>query len=176
MTQFQYSLPGIKPNAQKSYFGGSHLKGNARSKRPLSTKEALHLVLRSSKARGTLSFLSPKRAKRIKDCVFRQARQKHLKIYRYANSGNHLHIILLPRTREAYRCFIRAISGLISRMTQECERGRPCGEKTPFWDKRPFSRIIAWGRDFKSVAQYVERNVLEAVYIARKPELKRVRI
>ena len=31
-----------------------------------------------------------------------------------------------------------------------------------FWEFRPFSRIVNWGRDFKNCVQYLTQNVLEA--------------
>lgn len=41
-----------------------------------------------------------------------------------------------------------------------------------FWEFRPFSRIVNWGRDFKTCVQYLKQNVLEALefipYKARK--------
>ena len=32
-----------------------------------------------------------------------------------------------------------------------------------FWEFRPFSRIVNWGRDFKTCVQYLKQNVLEAM-------------
>ena len=31
-----------------------------------------------------------------------------------------------------------------------------------FWEFRPFSRIVNWGRDLKTCMQYLKQNVLEA--------------
>ncbi len=31
-----------------------------------------------------------------------------------------------------------------------------------FWQFRPFSRVVSWGRNFKSCARYIKQNVLEA--------------
>lgn len=79
--------------------------------------------MRSSHARGKLSFLSQSRAKGIKELIDRTARAKGVRVYRYANSGNHLHLIILPRSRQAYFSFIRAISGLIARLTLGAHSG-----------------------------------------------------
>lgn len=142
-------------------FGGSLVKGNPREARPISTKRPLHLVMRSSLARGERSFLRGKRARIIFDIVQKAARSHGVKIYRYANSGNHLHLIILPDSRRAYRAFVRTISGLIARVTLGVERGRPQDQQ--FWDARPFTRILEWGRDFQSTCAYLKQNVLEAL-------------
>lgn len=34
--------------------------------------------------------------------------------------------------------------------------------KKNFWEYRPFSRIVNWGRDFKECASYLKQKVLEA--------------
>ena len=167
-------LPGFGKLSKKD-FGGALLKGNPRECRPISAKRPIHLVMRSSLAKGELSFLRPKRAKIIETLVRRLARERGVRIYRYANSGNHLHLVLLPRSRTAFVSYIRAVSGLIARITLEVERGRALGVK--FWDARPYTRIVEWGREFKAVCAYVLQNTLEATgfiaYQPRRYDLKR---
>ncbi len=142
-------------------FGGSLIKGNPREQRPISTKRPMHLVLRSSLAKGDRSFLNSKRSRRIHKVIHRAAKHQNVKIYRYANSGNHLHMIILPASRVAYLKFIRVISGLIARMTLGVERGKALGIQ--FWDARPFTRILEWGKDFKKSCAYLRQNTLEAL-------------
>lgn len=151
-------------------FGGSLLRGNAREQRPISVKRPMHLVMRSSLATGTHSFRRTQNARRI-EMAFRSMASKHsVKIYRYANSGNHLHLILLPKSRVAFRNFIRAITGLIARIVLKAERGKARTEAdehvekstSRFWDARPFSRILEWGRDYQNVCWYLLQNTLEA--------------
>ena len=39
-----------------------------------------------------------------------------------------------------------------------------------FWEFRPFSRVVNWGRDFKTCVQYLKQNVLEALdFVPYKP-------
>lgn len=109
---------------QKRDFGGSLIKGNPREARPLSVKRPMHLVLRSTLARGELSFLRGKRARKIRELVTRTGSNHDVRVYRYANSANHLHLIILPKSRKAFNAFIRSISGLIARLTLGVERGR----------------------------------------------------
>jgi hypothetical protein len=153
-------LPGFGKLATKE-FGGSRLKGNAREARPISTRRPIHLVMRSSFAKGDRSFLKAGRAKQIETLVRRLGRENDVKVYRFANSGNHLHFLLLPKSRRAFNAYIRAISGLIARITLGVERGKALGLK--FWDARPFTRIVEWGREFKVVCGYVLQNTLEAI-------------
>jgi REP element-mobilizing transposase RayT len=123
----------------------------------------MHLVLRSSQARGERSFLRPGRARLIERLVRKQAREKGVRIYRFANSGNHLHLLVLPRSRRDYRAFVRAISGLIARLALGAERGRPKqAQGGRFWDARPYTRIVEWGRAFHVACSYVRLNQLEA--------------
>src|SRR6185437_14652114 len=105
-------------------FGGALLKGNPREPRPISTKRPIHLVMRSSLARGERSFLRSGRARHVQRLVHELARRKGVRIYRFANSGNHLHFIVLARSRESFRAYLRAVTGILARLTLGVERGR----------------------------------------------------
>jgi REP element-mobilizing transposase RayT len=142
-------------------FGGSLLKGNPRERRPISIKQPMHLVMRSELACGDRSFLKKSNARRIEPLVRRLAKEKGVKLYRFANSGNHLHFLVLPSSKKAFYAYIRAISGLIARISLGVERGKAKGLK--FWDARPYTKIVEWGREFRSVCNYILRNTLEAV-------------
>ena len=148
-------------------FGGSLIKGNPREARPLSTKKPIHLVMRSSLAKGQLSFLKGKRMSRIERAVKGIALKKGVKVYRYANSGNHLHLVISSKSRRAFNSFIRAISGIIARITLGVERGKAGANAAKlarrFWDARPYTKILEWGKEFKAVSIYVTRNTLEAL-------------
>ena len=100
-------------------FGGSLLgKANARERRPISTKRPMHLVLRSSLAKGRYSFLRSEREKE-----------------------NH-------KENQAQRI--------------------------KFWDLRPYSKIIEWGREFRSVTRYFLQNTFEALgFVPYQPRRKR---
>lgn len=142
-------------------FGGSTIKGNPRDARPISTKNPMHLVMRSSHATGTRSFLKGARVRQIETLVYRLGKQTGVRVYRYANSGNHLHLVVLPRSRRAFHAYLRAISGLIARITLGAERGSAADVQ--FWDARPFTRILQWGKDFQNACRYVLQNTLEAI-------------
>jgi REP element-mobilizing transposase RayT len=147
-------------------FGGMLLRGNAKEKRPLSTKEAIHLVLKSHLATGGRSFLLKKNSGRIEFIVRRAAKTAGIKIYHFVNVGNHLHLVIkLDRTsataaRSAFRSFIRSVTGLIARHVLGAERNNGKGIK--FWQSRPFTRVLTWGRDYNLVARYMTKNSEQA--------------
>jgi REP element-mobilizing transposase RayT len=146
---------------EKKDFGGVNLRGNAREQRPIAVKRTMHLVMRSSHAVGEKSFLRTIRARKIHDLVHRLGRKHRVRVYRFANVGNHLHLLVMPKSRAAFKAFVRAIAGVIARITLGAQRGHAQGQK--FWDARPFTRIVEWGRDFKIACQYILQNRLEVL-------------
>lgn len=180
---------------QKKFFGGALLKGKRKSLRPLSSKDSIHFVMRSCWATGKDSFLATQNRKAVDRIITHFAKKFGVKIYERAINGNHIHLLLKVTNRVLYRAFIKAVSGKIashvmgnqsfklftqSRLDSEWGDGarahsREC--KTPqkdqgFWEFRPFSRIVSWGKDFKTCVAYLRQNILEALgfvpYTARK--------
>ena len=167
-------------------FGGACLKNShAKKARPIVTKKAMHLTLRSSRARGGKSFRASKeRIHRIEKLVRKQAQAFAVEIYRYANVGNHLHLLVKAQSRKGFIRFLKAISGLIARIALGAERGKAtvagkAGEGSKamltestkgFWDQRPWTRILFCWTDFKNVRKYVEQNFNEAMgFVPYKP-------
>ncbi len=148
-------------------FGGSVLTSNPKTKRTLSTKSAIHLVLKSKMATGPNSMLQKQNAKKIEYLIRYQAKLFGIKIYHLVNVGNHLHIVILITKRHLYPKFIRAITGLIARHVMKRQRGPENAAMTPkkkiqFWIARPFTRIIAWGKDYDYVEKYMKKNIDQA--------------
>jgi hypothetical protein len=149
----------ILESKSAKFFGGAYLgNSNPKTARPISTKRSMHLVIRASMAKGNLSLL--KKEKEIQRIISKQAKSFGIKVYRSANGGNHLHMIVLPRSRSSFHGFVRSITGLIARLILGAEKANPRGLK--FWDKRPFTRVIEWGREFNAVNNYLVQNLLEA--------------
>ena len=148
------------------YFGGSELKSNPKSQRPLSTKHGLHLVMKSDLAKGAFSLLRRRNAKHINKLVRQQASRCGIKVREYVNVGNHIHMILfLPRiahaeARKRFKSFVRSLSGLIARHVLEAERNSP--KHIRFWSGRPFTRLVSFGRDLKNLFAYIEKNRKQA--------------
>jgi REP element-mobilizing transposase RayT len=181
MRNTQYSLfeqrpkRGRKPQKPNGHFGGVYLKNyNPKSKRPMDSKKALHLVLKSSYAVGVKTFKGAAYEAKIWDIVYNHAEKCGVKIYEYANGGDHLHLLIRAKYREDFNRFIRTISGLIARLVGGSEKGKPLKRK--FWDARPFTRIVAFTKKvFQAAKAYLLRNNLEAIgWMSYVPRPKRL--
>jgi REP element-mobilizing transposase RayT len=150
-------------------FGGSLLKkGNAKTARPLSTKQAMHVVLRSSQATGEWSLRSLKNQKMVERTLRNLARRYGIKIYEFANVGNHLHLLIKLRKRYTFTPFIRALSGIIALKVTGTSKLEKLENK--FWDYRPWTRIVEWKKAYTVARDYVIQNHLEAIgFILHKP-------
>ena len=154
MRRRQQAFQGKEFEAQ-SKFGGSLLKGNARGKRPLSTRLPLHVVVRTTKS----SLRKPAVYRDVNLIVAGAARKYGLTLYKYANVGNHLHMLLKVPNRRLWPHFIREITGRIASLVQGL-RGPQKGER--FWLNKPFTRVVAgWGKAFKAVINYIYLNQME---------------
>ncbi len=168
LLKFEKRKPGRPRKVRKltDGFGGSLLRGNPRQSRPMDLRKPLHLILKSTKAKGDLNFLNKKCSGRIRGTVFKYAKQFKIKVYRYVNVGNHLHLVILTPSDQAYQRFIRAVTGKIVMGLQTLFRKKLKG----FWDHRPFSRVIVWGKDFAGIADYVLQNTLDVIGMKRTQE------
>src|SRR5687768_17989457 len=149
---------------QDLFFGGSLLKkAHARSARPLSSKKALHIVLKSDQAVWTkerdLRLSSKKQV--IEKILTDQLTKYGIKLYNFAIAINHIHLLIKFNSRAKYLSWIKRITGLIARKMLLAERGSP--SKESFLTHRPFTRIVKWGKDFYGVIKYIEQNILEAL-------------
>lgn len=171
----QASRRGPKRRRPENVFGGMYSQSyNPSTKRPIDSKKALHLTLKSSQARGHKSFKNKIFEARIFDIVADHAEANGITLYSYANGGNHLHILLRSKHRDDYTRFIRSVTGLIARLVGGSERGKKLAIK--FWDNRPFSRVVSFAkREFEIAKRYLTRNVLEAIgwmpYVPRQLKL-----
>ena len=104
-------------NQQKKFFGGALLYKKRKSKRPLSKKDSIHLVLRSEWAMGSNSFLAKPNQQAIKLILLRFSKKFGVKVYQQAINSNHVHILLRITNRKLYTAFIKAVSGQIASHT-----------------------------------------------------------
>ena len=166
-------LPGRPRTRPEGCFGGSHFKNyNPRGQRPILSSKALHLVLRSSLAKGRFALNHPQLEAKVWEIIQKHAQKNGLRIYEYANAGNHLHLLIRAKRRDDYCRFIRSVTGLIARAVKGCQRGKPL--KGRFWDARPFTRIVGFaGHEFKKVKLYLARNRCEALgFVEYQPRSK----
>lgn len=121
----------------------------------------------SKYARGSRCLLKQERW--IENLARKLGRKKGVKIYRVANSGQSLDLLVKFKKRREFIAFLRAFSGLIARKVLAAEKGRARRHDTAyrhkerhgghsekikglivkegerFWDQRPFTQIVNWG-------------------------------
>lgn len=131
--------------AEKPIHGGDLNLGKRKTLRPLARHRPIHLVL---KARN--SFPGDDGASVLKEAQ-RLAAKFGLTILDHAVANDHLHLVLTIPGRNEYNSFIRALSGLLARRFGK-----------GYWKQAPFTRVASWGREFRVLEKYLEKNRLEA--------------
>lgn len=136
-------------------FGGSLLRGKRKRARPISTKRPMHMVLKSSFAVGGLSFLVHRSA--LERVLSSCARRWGVRLMDHQWNSNHVHLIIRVSSRTLYRRWIRDLTAslvlLLARKT-----GFPLKR---FFDHRPFTRVLNWGKDLRNAIDYLELNEME---------------
>lgn len=127
----------------------------------------MHLVLRSSKAKGEWSFKRKIHAQKISAIIAKFAKKHHVRVLSIANVGNHLHIHIQLIKRAAYKPFIRAITSAIAMAITGVSRWQKSKTKTKFWDYRPFTRVVRGFRAALTLKDYIAINQLEGVGVGR---------
>lgn len=171
--------------------------GKRRSRRPLSTREPLHVTLRSEHARGPRSLL---RHRPLIEKIFKKASISFdVRIYERAICGNHVHLLVRGKRREDLQNFFRVVAGHIAQQilkhhpfendkqasSTACPRIRSEAQKKgggalkrverpqkghpknrrKFWALLLYSRVVTWGREYRTVLRYIIQNTLEALNI-----------
>jgi hypothetical protein len=140
--------------------GGGERAGRRKTARPVATRRPMHLTLRAIRAVGPFSLLRSAVCPHVSAIVARFSEENGVRMLRFANVGNHLHLVVQAKTRRGFQNYLRTIAGLIARVATGSVKGRASGK---FWDELAFSRVIAWGRDLKRTLAYVLGNALEGV-------------
>lgn len=136
-------------------YGGSLLTtryGRSRP-RPLSTRDTIHLVIRSTRATGACSLRQPRNRQMIDRLLTKFAARFGVGVVESANNHNHLHLQILIRSRTAYVRFIRAFTGAVA---------LAMGIKK-FWDQRPYTRIARGLLAARRLSNYIKINQLEGM-------------
>ena len=163
-----------KTKFSKAY-GGDLLKTReGRSKpRPISDRKTMHLVLRSTQARGEWSFKRPRNERSIANYITKFSKKYGVRIMSLANVGNHLHLQIKLGNRHTYAPFIRAVTGAIARHVMMASRPEMTSwtngphQKMPFWDRRPYTRIVESFKAILNLRDYIQINRLEGYGYSR---------
>jgi hypothetical protein len=159
----------LLPKSQTSYGGEKRSTRKSRSiRRPLAVRKTMHVVLKSSLAKGEWSLR--RHHERIAAITKRFAARHHVKILKFANVGNHLHVHLQLSHRYSYAAFIRGWTAALAMAVTGASRwSKPEALKTRgFWDYRPFTRVVTTFREFKILNQYITKNQYEGAGIPRE--------
>ncbi len=156
----------------KGCFGGKYLgDSHAKTKRSLESKLPIHLTLKSYKG----LMRTPKAFKVVNETVKKIAKKHGVKIYKYANVGNHLHLVIKIHSLRSWKAFIRELTGTIARAIHRIFDGvsGPKKAKEKFWSQKPYTRIVqGWRRPFEIAKDYVTLNLLEAEGMISRKETK----
>ena len=128
-------------------------------------------------------MLHPRHCNHVRKLLDRLKFRWNISVYRYANVGNHLHLLIRAKSRSDWQGFIRELSGGIAMIVtgaKKCNalprsKSKDVAEsaKRGFWDHLVFTRIVAFGKDFNGVAGYVLTNLWEAVGVPVRKILER---
>jgi hypothetical protein len=138
--------------------GGADSVGKEKKARPIATKRPMHLIFRSSRAKGAWSFLHSRNQAKLEAHLKATARRFGVKVYRFANVGNHFHLLVQAKRREDLQNFLRVFAQGVVFLITGARKGNPVGK---FWDALAYSRIVEWGRDWKGMLNYLGKNLLE---------------
>jgi REP element-mobilizing transposase RayT len=125
--------------------GGELAHGRRKGRRPFARRRPIHFVLKSGKMILPSSRLIEKEIQRL-------AQRFGLRIYRIAIARDHVHFLARLPGRREYVAFIRSLTGILAR---KLGRG--------LWKLLPFSRVANWGREFRGLVAYLQKNTEEAL-------------
>jgi REP element-mobilizing transposase RayT len=166
MRNVQNKLFPLKWSLQ--YGGILRNKARNRGARPLSRKDSLHFVLRSSKAKGLWSFQHSKNKSKVGQFIQDFSKKKGVQILSLANVGNHLHLHVRITNRTLYKAWVRGLTSAIAMMIAGRKALRQLKEsKQRFWDYRPFTRVVSSLKAFLTLKDYVEINQFEGLGMPR---------
>lgn len=156
----------------RTQHGGTQNKGHRKLERPLSTIRPIHLVLKSNKAKGQMSFLTHKNKSFIESLIKEKAKKFGVKIHEYVNVGNHLHLKIRITSRESFQKFLKSITALIARKVTGARKGKTFGK---FWQGQAFTRVLVSRFEELNLHGYIKANKIEATQSksARETYLKR---
>lgn len=117
--------------------GGMSRKKRRKIRRPLIPGAVHHVVLKSSKARGQMSFLRPHH--QVRQLLNQRARKHFVEVLDFVNMGHHLHIKVRFKDRKRFQNFLRTFSALLARRVTGAHRGQRFGK---FWDGLAYTRIL----------------------------------
>jgi REP element-mobilizing transposase RayT len=138
----------------KSYsLGGTSLKKRRKIKRPLTPGLPTHVVFKSSKAKGELSFYRHKKI--VASLLKAKSNKFFIEILEFVNMGNHLHLKIRFKSTENVGKFLKSFSATLARAITGARRGKKFGK---FWDGLVFTRVLKSKFEELGLKGYFEGN------------------
>ena len=114
---------------------------------------------------------SPLTIAKVDQLVHSTAKKNGVRIYRYSNVGNHLHILIKLSRVTRWAGFIRELTGRIAQLMKEFLK-----LDARFWLHRPHTRIVrGWRKAFQIARDYIYLNELEAEGHIKRSETRTLR-
>ena len=86
--------------------------------------------------------------------IYVYAERFKVRVYRAANKGEQLHLLVKAKNRKQLADFLRVLAGRVAVTVTGAKKGLKRIGK--FWDYLTWSRLVNWGQDFFQVQQYVQ--------------------
>ena len=149
---------------QFQHGGELRRKRAGRGKRPLSTKDSLHVVFKMNREAhrpGLRHHRSYAHSMRVID---RYAKRFFIKIIQVSVQGSHIQMLIRAHKRSLFQHFFRVVAGQIAQGLGRRVTDTPRGpqKKRKFWMYRPFSRVVQSWTAEKTVRNYIQLNEREA--------------
>jgi REP element-mobilizing transposase RayT len=150
--------------------GGVSLKKRRKVARPLVPGSLTHVVFKSSKARGSLSFYKHK--KLVAALLREKSRKFFVEVLDWVNMGNHLHLKVKFTDRHRFGQFLKSFIALLARKITGARKGKKFGK---FWDGLVYTRVLLSRIEALGLKGYFEANhrQREYGYLEREIYLKR---
>lgn len=133
--------------------GGMNLKKRRKVKRPLLPGKITHVVFKSSKATGALSFYAHK--KLVNSLLKEKSKKFFIEILDWVNMGNHLHLKVRFKDRKRMGQFLKSFTGTLARKITGARKGNRFGR---FWDGLAFTRVLLSKFEELGLKGYFEAN------------------
>jgi putative transposase len=155
----------FKSNKFQYQHGGELRRKRAgRGKRPLSTKDSLHVVFKMNREAHRPGLRHYKSYALSIQVIDRYAKRFFIKVIQISVQGNHIHLLIRAHKRSLFHHFFRVVAGQIAQGLGHHVTDTPDGaqKRLKFWKYRPFSRVVKSWTAEKIVRNYIQLNEREA--------------
>ena len=133
--------------------GGVSLKKRRKIKRPLVPGLITHVVFKSSKAKGELSFYQHK--KLVHSLLKEKSKKFFIEILDWVNMGNHLHLKVRFKDRKRMGQFLKSFAATLARQITGAKKGKVFGK---FWDGLVYTCVLTTKLEALGLKGYFEGN------------------